>query len=66
MVASGGPMGLGVLWIDQATPFQCSANGSETNPMVNPTAVQVVAETHDTPESPLCPNGLAPVGSTVA
>jgi hypothetical protein len=46
-------LGFGVVWIDQVVPFQRSANvpwpppGSEWSP----TAVQAVADVHDTPLS---------------
>ncbi len=63
---------LGVRWIDQRLPSQRSANVTEVpaRPVKSPTAVQRVAETHDTPPSssstasPVAPTALAPGGVT--
>jgi hypothetical protein len=48
-VASSAPTGLVVRWIDQRLPFQCSASGA-SRPRANfaPTALQAVADVHDT------------------
>jgi hypothetical protein len=56
------PAGLGVVWIVQLVPFQASANVAvAAAPLVNdPTAVQTVADGHDTPLSwlPVAPAGF--------
>lgn len=56
-------------WSDHLRPFQRSASaiGVDCGPAVSeyvPTAVQAVAETHDTALKPLstAPTGLGPVG----
>jgi len=56
-VAWLGLVGLGVGWIDQEVPFHDSARvrrlpGPPNSP-ANPTAVQALADVHDTPDSPL-------------
>jgi hypothetical protein len=45
------PVGLGTVWIDQVVPFQRSAKGTmlPALPRADPTAMQAVAEVHDTP-----------------
>src|SRR2546423_7036298 len=46
-------LGLGICWIDQRRPFQCSAN-AEVSPRLtnkNPTATQNLLDVHDTPAS---------------
>ena len=47
------PAGLGMDWIDQRVPFQCSASVGPAGPAVlvlaPPTAVQALADVHDTP-----------------
>jgi hypothetical protein len=64
-------VGLGVVWIDQPTPFHRSANVMPGEALAallsswNPTAVQAVADTHDPPTNPLSPIFLAAVGSGV-
>jgi hypothetical protein len=47
--------GLGVLWTDHEVPFQASARVSTTPELSvkEPTAVQALAEVHDTPERAL-------------
>ena len=56
------PVGLGVVWMDQAVPFHTSANVTATpEPLAwRPTASQLVGLTHDTPDSKLvsAPGGL--------
>jgi hypothetical protein len=43
-----------VVWIDQRLPFQRSASGARclSGVAVQPTAVQALGDTHDTPSSP--------------
>jgi hypothetical protein len=44
------PVMVGVRWIDQRVPFQCSANATPAPARLvkYPTAVQVVPDAHDT------------------
>jgi hypothetical protein len=55
------PVGLGVGWMDQRVPFQCSASVSSPEELLkyDPAAVQEVTDGHDTPCKLLC---TAPVG----
>ena len=59
------PAGLGVAWMDQAVPFQCSASVPWRPPLLKeyPVAVHALAEVHDTPLRALA---LAPAGLGVA
>ena len=54
------PTGLGVAWIFQVFPVQCSARVLVGLPVsANPAAVQAVTDRHDTPFSP---EKVAPLG----
>ena len=49
------PVGVGVCWIDQPTPFQRSTSADDDEAVglvgVKPTAVQAVSDGHETPRS---------------
>jgi hypothetical protein len=55
------PVGLGVVWMDQAVPFQVSASVDvspvEASLMYEPTAVHAVADRHETPSKEACMPG---------
>src|SRR5271155_297329 len=59
----GAPAGLGVRWMRQCLPFQCSASVTSVSPSLPalPTAVHEVADQHDTPNRVL-PGSLAGLG----
>ena len=59
------PTGLGVAWIVQRVPFQCSARVPSVPALLacEPVAVHALAAEHDTPVSPLV---TAPTGLGVA
>jgi hypothetical protein len=58
------PPGLGVGWMAQLVPFQCSARVTGVLRLLiePPTAVQVKAETHDTPFRPVRCSAYAGMG----
>src|SRR5580704_14056565 len=59
-----GPLGLGVTWMVQAEPFHASASVTGAEPVAEaPTAVQAVADAHETWLSTLV---VAPAGLGVA
>jgi hypothetical protein len=69
MSSANAPFGLGVAWIDQALPFQTSANGTKPVPPFElPTASQAVEDVHDTPFRKLlaAPLGFGVVSSVHA